>query len=111
MIKSIPSTWDETIALPPSEIGELAVFARRKGRVWFIAVLNGSKARSMQIPLTFLGRGEMESMLVRDKLDDPAAIEIEHSRAANRNALNLDMRAAGGFIARFRPATDAARRS
>ena len=29
MIKSIPSVWDETIVLPPSEIGEIAVFARR----------------------------------------------------------------------------------
>ena len=28
MIKSIPSVWDETIVLPPSEIGEIAVFAR-----------------------------------------------------------------------------------
>ena len=111
MIKSIPSTWDETIALPPSEIGEIAVFARRKDRVWFLAVLNGSKARSIKIPLTFLGRGDMESMIVRDKLDDPAAVEIAHSRAANRNVLNLDMRAGGGFIARFRPPADAARRS
>ena len=24
MIKSIPATWDDTIVLPPSEIGELA---------------------------------------------------------------------------------------
>src|SRR5213075_761811 len=38
MIKSIPSTWDETIVLPPSEIGELAIFARRHGTTWFLAV-------------------------------------------------------------------------
>src|SRR5436305_5626034 len=30
LIKRIPSTWDETRVLAPSEIGELAVFARRR---------------------------------------------------------------------------------
>ena len=110
MIKSIPSTWDETIALPQSEIGELAIFARRKGRVWFLAVLNGSKARSITVPLTFLG-GEMESMIIRDKLDDPAAVEIKHSTAGTRTAMNIEMRTGGGFIARFRPVTNAARKS
>ena len=38
MIKSIPPTWDETIVLPPSAIGEVAVMARRKGDTWFLAV-------------------------------------------------------------------------
>ena len=33
MIKSIPSVWDETIALPPSEIGEVAIFATSRRRV------------------------------------------------------------------------------
>ena len=31
VIKSIPATWDETIALEACEIGELAAFARRSG--------------------------------------------------------------------------------
>src|SRR5262245_29626880 len=44
MIKSIPVTWDETIALPGCEIGEVAAFARRRGDVWFLAVLNGAAA-------------------------------------------------------------------
>src|SRR5205823_10890599 len=41
MIRSIPSVWDETIVLPPSEIGEIAVFARRQGSIWFLAIMNG----------------------------------------------------------------------
>jgi len=40
LIKSLPSDWDETIVLPPSEIGEVAAFARRSGEAWFIAILN-----------------------------------------------------------------------
>ena len=32
IIRNIQATWDETIVLPPSEIGEVAVVARRHGR-------------------------------------------------------------------------------
>src|SRR6185436_10045375 len=41
MIKSIPAVWDETNVLPGSEIGEVAIFARRTGTTWFLAVMNG----------------------------------------------------------------------
>src|SRR4029078_11297413 len=37
ILRAIPSTWDESIVLPPSEIGEVAVMARRSGRDWFVA--------------------------------------------------------------------------
>ena len=29
ILRNVPATWDETIVLPPSEIGEVAVMARR----------------------------------------------------------------------------------
>ena len=109
LIKSIPSTWDETVVLQPSRIGELAVFARRKGDVWFLAILNGSNARALQIPLTFLGRGRYEAMLVRDKLDDAAAVNVETSSLTRKESLNVDMRAGGGFIARLSPAANLAK--
>jgi len=35
----IPECWDETRVLPPSEIGQVVVFARRKGKEWYLAVL------------------------------------------------------------------------
>jgi len=104
LIKSIPSTWDETRVLSPSAIGELAVFARRKGNTWYLAVLNGSNAKTIKVPLSFLGStSPFSAMLVRDKLDDPAAVEIENSTFGNRDNLNIKMRSGGGFIARFVP--------
>ena len=53
MIRSLPSVWDETIVLPVSEIGEIAAFARRQSKVWFVAILNGKQARTVKIPLSF----------------------------------------------------------
>ncbi len=57
MIESIPAVWDETIVLPASGIGELAIFARRKGNRWFLAVMNGIKPRKLNLSLLFLPRG------------------------------------------------------
>src|SRR6185295_12194777 len=53
MFKAIPSVWDQTIVLPPSEIGELALFARRKGDVWFLAAMNNPNAKDLSVPLSF----------------------------------------------------------
>ena len=101
MIKSLPSTWDETIALPMSEIGELAVFARRHGEKWFMAIMNGLNPQKESIPLSFLGSGKYEAMLVRDDLDNAAAVRIEKTTMYQRDSIEIDMRGGGGCIARF----------
>jgi len=101
MIKSIPSVWDETIALPVCEIGKMAAFARRRNNVWFLAILNGPDARTVKIPLVFLDRGAHAAMAVRDKTDDPAALKVENVTVNNADSLTIEMRAGGGFIARF----------
>jgi alpha-glucosidase len=101
MIKSLPSTWDETIVLPSSEIGELAAVARRRGTTWFVAVLNGPVARTLRVDLGFLGQGRYDALVVRDRSDDAAAVVVEQARASAGAPLTIDLRAAGGFIARL----------
>jgi alpha-glucosidase len=102
MIRSIPATWEETRVLPPSEIGELAVLARRAaGGQWFVAVVNGAAPRMLDVPLAFLSRGAHDALLVRDVADDPAAVRVERSRATRGDTLRVALRPAGGFIGRF----------
>ncbi len=48
-MQSIPTTWDETIVLPVSKIGELAAFARRKGDIWYVAFINGSSKNGSMV--------------------------------------------------------------
>ena len=103
MIKSIPSVWDETRVLPPSEIGELAIFARRSGDRWFVAALNGPQAREVTVPLSFLGRGRYQSLVVRDNLDEPAALHVDERTAQRSTTLKMSMLAGGGYIARLTP--------
>ena len=99
MIKSIPSVWDETRVLPPSEIGEFALFARRSGKTWFIAALNGPDDRTVTVDLSFLPRRTYRALIVRDRLEDAAAVHVE-TRDISRS-LDIAMRGSGGFIARL----------
>lgn len=101
LIKSLPSAWDETIVLPMSEIGELAAFARRRDDTWFIAVLHGGAARTVRIDLGFLAPARYDALLARDKMDDAAAVVVEKAVKSRTDTLAIELRPAGGFIARL----------
>jgi len=101
LIKSLPAVWDETVVLPGSEIGEMAAFARRSGRTWFVGVLNGPAARTVKVDLGFLGRDRYDGLLVRDTANDPAAVSVEKTTAIGSAPLTIDVGAGGGFVARF----------
>jgi alpha-glucosidase len=101
MIKSIPSVWDETVVLPPTEIGEVDVLARRSGDRWFLAVLNGPETRTLRIPLSFLSNGTYHSLMVRDQMADPGTLKREEATVSKVDAIEIQLRASGGFIARF----------
>ena len=51
LLKKLPVTWDETLVIKCSAIGEIAAFARRKGDTWYIAAINGS-AKNKEISFT-----------------------------------------------------------
>ena len=87
--------------LPFSEIGEVAGFARRHGKQWFLVIANGPGARSVDIPLSFLGGGSHQALVVRDREDDPAAVLVETPTVRREDALKIELRAGGGCVARF----------
>jgi alpha-glucosidase len=101
MIKSIPATWDETRVLPPSEIGQCAIFARRAGQTWFLAIINGPQARKVEVPLSFLARGEHVALVVSDDKADPAAVNVQQVKLRSGDAIEIDLPGGGGYLARF----------
>jgi alpha-glucosidase len=101
VVKSIPSVWDETRVLPPSAVGELAVYARRSGDRWFLGVLNGKEPRTLRVPLSFLGKGRYHATLVRDDRVNGAAVQLEQPEVTARDYVDLSLRDGGGFVARF----------
>jgi len=58
-ITSVPTTWDETIALE-AKAGQYAIVAKRKGTKWFIGGItnSGEKERSFKLNLNFLKTGK-----------------------------------------------------
>jgi alpha-glucosidase len=103
IIRSIQATWDETIVLPPSEIGEVAAVARRHGTEWFLAVLNGAGARTVRITPSFLGGGRYAAVMARDTPDTPASLAIERGIASAAEPITIVLREGGGFVARLVP--------
>lgn len=65
LLGSIPTVWDETRVLQ-GKIGEYIVTARRKGSDWFVAGLNNSEARDIQLPLDFLAAGSYRITVCKD---------------------------------------------
>lgn len=110
VIKSIPAVWDETRVLPGSAIGEAAVYARRRGDRWFLGVLNGPSARTLKVPLSFLGKGTYRATMVKDRAEDPAALDLEAREVTKEAVLEVAMRAGGGFVSRFLPSGPATAR-
>src|SRR5207302_548428 len=52
-------------------------------------------------PLSFLGDGVHETLLVGDEPEDPAAVRVVTRTLRRQDSLKIDLRAAGGFIGRF----------
>jgi alpha-glucosidase len=100
IIKAIPPTWDETIVLSPSEIGELAVYARRKGNSWFLALMNGNREKNIKIPLGFL-KGDYKAEVAKDDPRSAAAVIVEKKTYSSGDILQLHLTPGGGFIAMF----------
>jgi alpha-glucosidase len=105
IIKAIPSTWDETVVLPGSEIGETAAFARRKGDEWFIGVINGENPRTLKINLSFLGAGNYTVDKIADAPERFDAWVRTKDTVTSASSFNADLRAGGGLVARIYKAT------
>ena len=101
MIKSIPAVWDETIVLPPSEIGELAIYAQRKGTTWFLSVINGLHPKTIKIPLSFLGAGSYSTLILRDNPDNPADAVRSLGTAGKNDVVEINLGLGGGYMTRF----------
>ncbi len=102
MIQSIPSTWDETIVLPQSKIGELVLFARRKGTTWFLAAMNGTnESVTLNVPLSFLKKGTYKFYSAKDDKEKQANAIVENSKVSSSTILTIDLNATGGYVGRF----------
>jgi alpha-glucosidase len=101
-IKAVPTAWDETRFIdgtPESHI----VLARRKGARWYLGAMTNEEARTVSIPLSFLGRGTFKATIWQDGAG-PNDVERSVRTVRASDKLAIRMSAGGGATAVFEPA-------
>ena len=101
VIKAMPPVWDETRVLPGSQIGEVAILARRSGTEWYVGVVNGPTARTCTLDFSFLGRGKFKADYFADAPGDGSQFAIERNVEVKARTRTISLSPGGGFVARF----------
>jgi len=94
-----PTTWDETLVLPCTDMGHVVAYARRKDKQWWIGVMNGAEERDITIPLTFLKK-TTNATLVYDGSTN-TSIDRHNRVLAPTDILNIKLAPGGGFVGRL----------
>jgi len=102
LISSMPTVWDETRVLPMSKIGELAVFARRSGDLWFVGVVNGDDAKTITLPLDFLDSGSYYADVVTDNERAAEAYVRGGREVTASTTLKQKLAPGGGMVLRIK---------
>lgn len=100
-ICSMPTVWDETIVLPPSEIGELVLMARRSGNDWYIAGLTQKAQSGINVNLSFLKNGNYAAHIIKDDPNQQTNSIVEDITVTAKQYLAVKMNSNGGFIAKI----------
>ncbi len=101
VLMAVPATWDETRILPGSVPGKVVAEARRKGKQWFIAVINGGDTVDLDLSLAFLGSGKWSSTQLGDVPGTPAAWDRKEIPVTGKDRIHLTLAPKGGFVARI----------
>lgn len=99
-ISSIPTVWDETVALD-GEIAKYIAIARRSGSTWYLGAMTNWDARTLNLNLEFLGTGNYKAEIFCDGANahrvgrdyKKETIDIP----ASKN-IKINMASGGGFI-------------
>ena len=102
-ITSVPTTFDETVALD-GKVGEYVALARRKGDTWFVGAMSNWTPRDLTLDLSFLPEGNYEAEIFKDGINaDRDATDYKREIVAvsrsTRQAIKLYP--GGGWAARI----------
>jgi len=105
-LKIVPTTWDQTKVIN-GQVGDFITVARRRGDTWYVGSMTDWDARTLEIPLGFLGSGQYEAQVWRDAYDAneyPDRLLKETRTVTAKDTLTAKMASAGGHVMVLRPA-------
>ncbi|MEO7213299.1 glycoside hydrolase family 97 protein [Mucilaginibacter sp.] len=102
-IASVPTTFDETVALD-GKVGDFVSIARRKGSTWYAGAMTNWDERKITIDLSFLGEGSYKAVLFSDGVnanrngEDYVRKEVT---LTSKDKLTVKLASGGGWAAKF----------
>lgn len=104
--KHLPTVWDETRVIQ-GEIGDYVTVARRRGEDWFVATMNSTKRRTLEIPLQFLEPGRKYTAWIHGDAQPggnaPFKVANEQRTVESTTVIAADMASNGGHAMRIVP--------
>ncbi len=103
VLVAIPTTWDDTRVLD-GKVGEYIAVARQNGAEWHVGAMTDRKARTLKLPLTFLGSGRYTVGMWTDDAAAKYGLSQREATVTAADELTVDLAAAGGAYLKFVPA-------
>ncbi len=97
-IEKVPVVWDETRVVG-GEPAKFVAIARRSGDRWYLGAMTDWEARTVDVPLGFLGSGEYEAKIFADgpaAATEGTSLSVGSRRVSSGDTLALALAPGGG---------------
>ena len=106
-ISDVPTDWEQTKVLD-AVIGDYVVTARqeRGGSDWYLGAITDENARTLDVPLSFLGKGKWMAQIYEDTPQTsyetrPETYQYREVEVSAKDVLSLRLATSGGCAIRF----------
>jgi alpha-glucosidase len=105
-IASIPTIFDETVALD-GKVGEYAAIARKNNGTWYVGAITNWTQRDLFLDLSFLKSGSFEIEFFSDGINadrDGTDFKRTVKKVTSTDKMSIHLSPGGGWAARITPA-------
>lgn len=106
-ISDVPTDWEQTKVLD-AVIGDYVVTARqeRGGSDWYLGAITDENARTLDVPISFLGKGKWMAQIYEDTPQtsyetSPETYQYREVEVSAKDVLSLKLATSGGCAIRF----------
>jgi alpha-glucosidase len=102
-IEKVPTVWDDTKVLN-GEPAKFVTIARQHGDAWYVGSITNWDARNLEIPLSFLGKGNYQARIFADgqNADKVAtSVDVSSKLVTANDKLMIHLEPGGGWAAIF----------
>lgn len=106
-ISDVPTDWEQTKVLD-AVIGDYVVTARqeRGGSDWYLGAITDENARTLDVPLSFLGKGKWMAQIYEDTPQtsyetSPETYQYREVEVSAKDVLTIKLATSGGCAIRF----------